>query len=141
MSAKHQVCKFCQEPFSGRPALFCSPSCKKQHRAHQYAEANRFVGSKVPTGTTGAIHEILVAADLMRRGYHVFRAMSPASPCDLAILGDGRLVRVEVTTGHRSVRGNLTHPPKKPGTHDLLAIVEKDGKITYRPEMPDRAPL
>lgn len=36
-------------------------------------------------GAAGAIGELVAATDLMRRGYHVFRAMSPVSPCDLLV--------------------------------------------------------
>jgi len=40
---------------------------------------------RLSSGTTGAISELVAAADLMRHGYHVFRALSPNCPSDLVI--------------------------------------------------------
>ena len=54
----------------------------------------------VPSGTKGAAAELRVAADLMMRGYHVFRALSPACPCDLIAYRDGEPpIRIEVKSG------------------------------------------
>ncbi len=51
------------------------------------------------TSTKGAISELVVAADLLDRGYSVFRSVSPNSPIDLVVLKSGRLQKVEVKTG------------------------------------------
>lgn len=85
------------------------------------------------------MHELLVAVDLLRLGFCVFRAISPNSPCDLAILKDKELIMIEVTTGARSVKGNLTYPLHKKYAHiyDVLAVVERGGKITYLPDSPN----
>jgi len=57
------------------------------------------------TSTIGATSELLVAADLLRRGFEVFRAVSPTCSCDLGVLRDGRFLRVEVKTVRKSERG------------------------------------
>jgi hypothetical protein len=85
---------------------------------------------------TGALSELLVATDLMRRGYDVFRALSPSSPCDLIILQGVATQRVEVRTGHRSPTGRLIAPigNKDVGRSDIVAIVYDKGKhIVYLP--------
>ncbi len=84
------------------------------------------------------MHELVVCVDLLRRGYHVFRAVAPNCACDLLILKDGTLTRVEVTTGYIGLKGNLAHPVKDPNRFDLLAVVtyREDGRedIVYRPD-------
>jgi serine/threonine protein kinase len=57
-------------------------------------------GSNCSSGAAGAISKLLIAADLLKRGYAVFRALSPSCPCDLAILHNGQLLAVEGRTGY-----------------------------------------
>lgn len=91
---------------------------------------------RLSTGTVGALHELKVAADLIERGFHVFRALSPSCECDLAFIENRRLFRVEVTTGYRNVQsGKLIFPPHSPDRYDVLAIVIEGKQIIYQPEL------
>lgn len=75
----------------------------------------------------------------MRRGYHVFRALSPNGPCDLvAFTGDDQPMKIEVKTGYRRPDGGLTYPrPIHPS--DVLAVaLVMDGEIVYLPPLPER---
>lgn len=103
-------------------AKFCSKACLRADQNSRYQEINERL--PLSTGTIGAIAELAVATDLMRRGHEVFRALSPASSCDLAVVKDGALLRVEVRSGYRTgkgqVRCNLSK--KDEGRYDLLAI-------------------
>ena len=83
------------------------------------------------------MHELLVSADLMRRGYEVFRALSPACSCDLVILKEGRLLRVEVRTAQKSISGKLswTNSKKDIGRSDMLALVVEGRDIVYLPSL------
>ncbi|KQO78140.1 hypothetical protein ASF36_13990 [Methylobacterium sp. Leaf90] len=84
----------------------------------------------------GAAQELVVCVDLMRRGAHVYRAMSHASPADLiAAIGD-RLLRIEVRSGRRNTEGRLSYSQPQAGRYDVLAVVEPDGAVTYKPEWP-----
>lgn len=67
------------------------------------------MGSRIglPTATTGALAELVVAADLLRRGFEVYRAVSPAAKSDLVIVRDGRILRVQVKTTYRRANGKL----------------------------------
>ena len=57
----------------------------------------------LPPPTLGALSELQVAVDLMAKGYHVFRALSPDCPCDLVAFRPGEPpVRIEVMTVPRS---------------------------------------
>lgn len=84
--------------------------------------------------TRGAVAELLVAANLMAEGFEVFRALSAACSCDLAVLCNGRLVRVEVRTGARRLDGTLPVPYRKAdrGRSDVIAVyVRNDNTVSY----------
>lgn len=96
------------------------------------------------SGTVGAVSELLTCVDLLQRGFEVFRAVSPACSCDLAILKDGRLLRVEVRTGavYEKQDGTVGHYLVRPDKEksDILAIVDRQsGTITYEPAFEDVA--
>lgn len=108
----------------GRERKYCSERC--QYRASRLRRFGPAI--KLPTRAMGAANELRVAADLIMRGYEVFHALNPASPCDLAVLDpSGKLLRVEV----KSARGAGNTKPER---YDLLALVYAD-KIEYRPAL------
>jgi len=113
-------------------AVYCSDACMRAGNRRAYREAN----PKRPftTATTGAIHELLVSADLLQRGFAVFRALSASCPCDLAVLQGDRLLRVEVTSGVYQKGGGVNYPPHPPDRFDVLAVVTRDQRIHYFPE-------
>lgn len=82
----------------------------------------------------GTIGELLVSADLLARGYAVFRAMSPACPCDLIAMRSSEVTRVEVRTGSVSTAGTLSTSlqPKDDGRFDVLAVAVA-GQVGYLP--------
>jgi len=90
---------------------------------------------KVSKATTGAVSELVVAADLLRKGYEVFRAMSPACSCDLLINKNGSMKRIEVRSGYRTQDGmaRCSFQPRDRGRSDILAIVlNGTGGVVYR---------
>ena len=90
---------------------------------------------ELPSGTVGAISELRAATDLMRRGYHVFRAISPTSPSDLAILKDGQLILIEVRTAYwNRARTSRTYP-KALMRSDAFALVIGDEPVHYEPPL------
>jgi len=73
----------------------------------------------------------------MSKGYDVFRALSPACSCDLAVLKNGNLLRIEVRTAYVSPSGKFYKPSKKgddPNNIDAYAWV-LPSKIIYEPEL------
>jgi len=112
---------------------YCSDACRIISRHKKYSSRNN--PYNLPTATVGALSELKVAVDLLSRGYSVFRALSPSCSCDLAVLQDHKLLRVEVKTGAYSTSGKVSdtfsHNPKN---YDVLAIVLSD-QIVYRPPL------
>lgn len=98
----------------------------------------------IPPSSVGAAHEMIVAADLIKRGFDVYRSVSASSRADIIIVHGARMLRVEVTTGVRNMGRNpkrpFSWPPKVAAHHDILAVVLHPGTIHYSPEPPSIAP-
>jgi hypothetical protein len=114
-----RVCQLvaCAKAFKSKSpvAKYCSNKCTKQ--------AYWGVTLNLCSGRIGAMNELIAAADLISKGYEVFRSVSPASSCDLIILKEGRTQLVKVRTGQRHSRTGkirLMHPKHRA---DILAVV------------------
>ena len=123
---------------SPKTKRFCTIEC----RAEAYKKC-RAGSSDAPKAYIGAAHELLVCADLLKKGYPVFRAMSPQCPCDVAFLVGRRLYRVEVKTGYRlvpdgAVTSSVPVDLIQTSKFDVLAVVEHNGTITYSPGLPEK---
>jgi hypothetical protein len=114
-------------------ARFCSKKCRGRAYRAKHEERSVILAS-VPTGTIGAIAELVVAADLLRKGYEVFRAQSPSCSCDLVILKDDKLLRVEVRTGYRLTSG-LSWPKKNFRADIFAVVVHSTNAIYYEPDL------
>ena len=77
----------------------------------------------LPSGVVGASSELRAASDLILRGYEVFRSVSPACSCDLVILKNGLLQRIEVRSGWRNNVTGALSMCRKSIRADVLAIV------------------
>jgi Holliday junction resolvase-like predicted endonuclease len=91
-------------------------------------------------GTSGAISELRAATDLMSKGYHVFRSLSPSCPCDLVILTDHHFLKVEVRSARENLKSgriykNKNHKKDNPHMIDMYAFVAQN-KIVYEPPLP-----
>jgi hypothetical protein len=86
------------------------------------------------------IHGLLVAVDLLKQGFAIFRKLGRASPCEFVIVKGRRCWRVAVRTAHYSVRPySRGRPdpwvPLDPERFDVLAYVLPDGVIHYEPPL------
>jgi hypothetical protein len=130
-----RYCLNCGQPLSmnqiRRDAIYCSSFCN--NRANIERKGSYYVDGKLlPSGITGAIHELIVCSNLMENGYYVFRSQSPVCPCDLIAMKGSRLFKIEVTTGRKCIR-RLSYPKKHEGyIYDYIAIVTLDHSITWR---------
>ncbi len=104
--------------------------------------ANRVASRRRPgaiaPGSVGAAHELMVCADLLKRGWSVFRNVSPHGDADLVIFCGETMHRVEVTTAVRAVNGAAIFPPKDAAKFSVLVLVFHDGTIEYRPALEAR---
>lgn len=110
-----------------RRAKYCSDLCKVARQKEQWREQNERPEIRIASGTVGAIGELRAAAELLSKGYEVFRAVSQSCSCDLAILKDDELLRVEVRTGFYSPNGKLSYNRGRDrassAKYDVMAVV------------------
>lgn len=126
---EERKCKFCKSVFLPHKHnhIYCD-GCKEKR-----IKKIRLTG--ITTNTVGAISELFVSADLLKKGYEVFRAVSPSCSCDLIILKNGIPFRVEVRTAYRLINGNISLSRGKKA--DILAIVvHHEEEIIYEPNLP-----
>jgi len=129
-------CKNCGKVFlksKSKPTqIFCSIECQKGY----YKRGQNPWAGRLPTGTIGEIGELKVAIDLLGKGFSVFKALSPATNCDLAILCDKKKLKtIEVRTGNGVMLRNIKLYKEKRVRADILAIVDySKNRIIYYPE-------
>ena len=79
--------------------------------------------------------ELIISVDLMKKGYAVFRALSPSCICDLIIFKkESKLFEIEVKTGYQAENSRLIFPRKRDKEKDgrIYAIWERNtGQIFY----------
>ena len=122
-----KICPTCLTPFDGVASqIYCEPTCRQSR-----IKLRPWAG--LVEGTVGALGELKVAADLMLRGFEVFRALSPSCSADLVIHKDGLTQRVEVRTGVYAQSGSRVVNDK---THraDILAIAYPN-EVSYEPPL------
>jgi hypothetical protein len=120
---------------------FCSQTCAAR-ASEQRRYGDQYKSEQLKYGwsssTTGAVSELVVCVDLMRRGYEVFRAVSPDASCDLIAVQGSVSLRVEVRTGRRFIDGRLDYPRMKRdiGRQDIYAVVIGGLDVEYDPDLP-----
>lgn len=117
-----KTCVQCGSAYLAKVASqkYC-PECRYQRAAG--ARQQPPYPKATPTGTIGAIAELAVCAELLRLGYAVFRAVSPACYCDLLAVGsDGCVRHIEVRSGSR-LGGKVYYAPLSKRRHPSLEVV------------------
>ena len=134
----NKMCPVCNLPYSTNREnkKHCSLTCRKVADIACYQDYRESSGMQAKndfsTGTTGAIHELVVCVELMKKGFHVFRALSPSCPCDVLCMTNTKTLRIEITTGTRGKLGGESFPKKSDRyLYDYLAVVFHDGSISW----------
>lgn len=126
-------CAECRDFFTPKKPhqRYCSEACRRASNARIYARPKRDI--PLSTGAAGALAELLICADLIAKGYEVFRAVSQASSCDILLLSPNGTKRVEVRSALRRLDGSISVPAqaKDIGRYDIMACVTPDGCIAY----------
>ena len=124
-------CKHCGKDYTPiqNDQKYCSLKCR-----NGFAYGGGSPMKNIATGTVGAIGELLVSADLMKKGFEVYRALSPSSSCDILVLKENKMKRIEVRTGYRSTDGKRITTIRDNFRADHLAIViHNTNEIIYEP--------
>ena len=115
--------------------IYCSNSCRL--KKYDRVCASWIKENSLTDGTVGAISELYASIDLFRQGFHVFRALSPASPCDLIVLKENKCFPFEVRTKQYGWHGALPTPDKNIRVPNLAVVTLSDFKVHYFPELND----
>lgn len=124
-----KYCKNCDIAFipSTERQVYCSRECSN---AYSYKQSP--YRGVLPTGTVGAISEMIICADLAKRGFDIFRAISPNCFCDLVAIKGDKNLRVEVRTGQTGRNGKTNFIKKAHGKIDFFAVYfPEDDNISY----------
>lgn len=78
----------------------CSDKCRKENKIPR-------LGRVIGTGNLGAAIECIVSADLLLKGWNVFRSISPNCFCDLVAIRDDVIMMIEVRSAGYGTNGSL----------------------------------
>lgn len=133
MSDTSKICIHCQTPFESMRwgQKYCSKECRAAHNGEPLKSAHQ----KMSPGTSGALSELRVCADLLIQGFEVFRAVSPSCSCDLMIRAKNCYLAIEVRTAYTTHTGTVVYS-KKHIRADHIAAAFPD-KIEYYPSLPE----
>lgn len=108
----------------------CSDKCKARRIAKI---TGRIVNEKISSGSVGAMSELFISGDLLKKGYSVFRSLSPSCFCDLIAIKESRIFQIEVRTGYIHPDTNkLNYPCVFKNGVNCFGIYERNtGKIFY----------
>ena len=115
---------------------YCGGVCRrKNQRLTSYSGAETEFGG-ISTQNLGAAAELLVCADLLRKGLAVFKAMCPASAYDLVACNELHVWRLQVKKARRMTPTILDNKARvmyqfanyeiPPGTDVMALVVLKD---------------
>lgn len=140
--SKVQKCAGCQlvVEFPGGNGKYCQ-ACKDRHASPSPTSPFPSKHAQISSSTKGAALEMIVCADLLLRGFGVFRSVSPTCSCDLVVHAEKKLYRVEITAGVASPGGQISWARHDPENYDVLALVLRDYRVVYIPDIAATTPL
>ena len=128
-------CPNCNKKFIAKYNLqkWCNKTCQMEFKL-----GGPYPFQDISTATRGAMSELLACIDLMKKGYEVYRALSPASSCDVLALKNGKFFDVEVKTGYRSKDNKqITSTTNKNQikAHYLAIVIHRTNEVVYEPPL------
>ena len=129
--------EFIPHPTKQKQQKYCSKFCQRKNTAEKQ-RGTSFYGiyniKKIPTGTVGTIAELMVSVDLMKKGYEVFRALSPSCSCDILILKNNKVIKIEVRTGYEGEK-TFSYPKNNIKAEQVAVVLHRSNKIIYIPPL------
>jgi len=102
-----------------------------------FEEGNKYeihIDQSIGTAQKGSAFELIVSADLLGKGYHVYRSMTMCAPFDLAAYKDGICKKVEVKSTFNKekklAKCNFALTVKEIN-YDVLALVDRTNKFIF----------
>lgn len=146
---KQIVCKNCKNIFYAHPSnpngsrtKYCSQECSQKASIGRNTENRKKynLGARLELsgGKIGKINEMIVAIDLIKKGWNVYTAFEDTHPFDILALKNGAQKRIEVKSATILPSGTrIVCDPKKKledkSKYDTLASVDNLQNIIYEP--------
>ncbi len=134
-------CRECGKPIPQKRlnrwpgVLSCSADCTESYMRRNRRSLSPHEGLGLTTGAIGAISELVVAAELLRRGYDVFRNVAPTGKVDLVAMKQEKVVKVQVRTGRISPStGTLNYPKQGISGCDVVAVAMCENVRYFTPD-------
>jgi hypothetical protein len=147
--AKHKTCVWCKKQYTAHPSLpngsrqkYCSPECSQKASISRNTANRKIYNLGARLGLTGGkigkINEVLVAIDLVKKGWNVYTAFEDTHPFDILAIKNGAQKRIEVKSATILPSGaRVVCDPKKKledrSKYDTLASVDNLQNIIYEP--------
>ena len=124
-------CFVCGKLFSTRieHRKYCNKECNKIAQGKYYNRQSVF--PNIPAGTVGTISELIVATDLLKKGYEVYRPLSPSCSADLLAEKKDKIFKIEVRTGYKNLKGKIFFPPNNIKAPIIGVVLLKENSIKY----------
>lgn len=132
MNKENKKCTWCEiVPIPKQRDRFCSETCEQNYNREKMLEGSP---CKLSTSDKGVLGEHAVIVDLLEKDYKVFKHVNPSTPCDLIIINEEGLKKVEIKTGRRNKSTKkLYHGNTSNNDYDILAIYDLGtGEIYYK---------
>ena len=126
---KNSVCKICKktELTFATNKIYCS-ECAKDTRIGKVYDG-------VSVGTVGAIAELEVSQDLMKKGFDVYRALSPQSKSDVVAIKKDKILILEIRSGYKSRCNTIYYSKNGIRSPQLVVYIHRTGEIIYKPKL------
>jgi hypothetical protein len=91
----------------------------------------------VNNGVVGTISELLVAADLLARGWEVYLSITRSRGHDAIAIKNERIVTIEVRSACRNRYGSLSFNRTSRDRSQVYALVVSGEPVIYKPDIDD----
>ena len=86
----------------------------------------------IPSSTVGAIAELAVACFLLKKGYEVYRPLSPSCSGDLLIEKNSKFIKIEVRSGYRHlITGKVYFSIKNVRAETMAVVIQRTEEILF----------
>ncbi len=131
-------CRECGKPIPEQrlnrwpSVLSCSVSCTGIYLKQNHRALSPHAGRGLSTGAVGAISELVVCANLLQKGFDVFRNVSPTGKADLLATKKGNVFKIQVRTGSISpASGLLLYPKRGISECDVVAVAVSENVLYF----------
>lgn len=132
-------CSYCKKEFESKIGnnKFCSRSCRNNGATLNTVKYHR--SDKLDNSSIGAASEMIVCANLLFKGFEVFKAISPSATWDLIAIKPEQpiAIKLQIKTVNRYVSNDKVSTP---GTNALnydclVVVIPEENYIEYRPDL------